>query len=1022
MRYGPASALRAVSEAIERGLGRVLVCALSACLLVLVLTASALGAEAAPHVVEEDRDTDACAMCHRSHSSASDTQYRSLAAVNTTGWALMVGVPTPLGDAGLCFVCHGPERLGSSMDVLTAFSAESSHSLRPDVSEYGPQEKQCSSCHDSHGYERRGDGSTYPALLRSQRITATAGALVFEGDEYCAACHLPRADERWDGFDVFQQTAHYAEMAPPATGTGIRCVACHDAHGSDSPPLIVDQVLPPASAATVTVPANDRRLCFACHTASLDAYGGKIAYDVSSHALSSAGTTIPGSWASVDATRPVGECQVCHAPMGRDDGSGGVIPELRERAGRALCDFCHGPDGPASADVSSTAYPVSAFGDLEILVSIVPSGPVAYDERLAVYSRETTGAGTRTMVGPREYRPDVGMGDIAIGDVDGDGDNEVVLADPSQAVVDTWAFDGLRGLADGTGAGSFSIAAPADLVAVADVILDGSGRPEIAVVNAAAGELRLYRYDSGSLTLVDGPLSVGAAPSSLASGDVTGTVAEDLVVTAAGDDRFRVLTESAGSLSVSGPFVTRSTPRGASVGDVWAGGTKDEIVIVNAGETSDTVSVFRGDGTVRGHVADGAPSGAAPYASVVADVLPGTTPAGTSGMEVSVVYRNASSSGTSTVDVFAQLTSGGLDTPLAYDIGVDYNSGSIEAGDVDGDGREELIVGSGGRWTRDASRQMPSVEILRADTAGTALDTVETLWSGGVELAGEPPALAVADLGAVGRTRHAVGAFAAEHSTTETSAVTRHVECADCHDPHEATSTPAAAPSAYGVLSGAWGVSVDNVSTTTVQYTEQRGVDFEYELCFKCHSGWADLGSSRNLAFEFNPLNPSEHAVEETSTDAGATSGSYVTGWSNDSVMFCVDCHGTSGSVEATGPHASDDAPLLKSPYLGTRTVETALLCYDCHEYDVYYAGSADGLPASTSRFYDQDLVPSRRKLHYYHSATRGYGCSACHVGHGTAEERHLIRDEVAYAHTASGGSCANDCHTGGASRAYARP
>jgi hypothetical protein len=247
------------------------------------------------------------------------------------------------------------------------------------------------------------------------------------------------------------------------------------------------------------------------------------------------------------------------------------------------------------------------------------------------------------------------------------------------------------------------------------------------------------------------------------------------------------------------------------------------------------------------------------------------------------------------------------------------------------------------------------------------------------------------------------------------------VECSDCHNVHETTATVSAAPAVYGALKGAWGVSVTNVSVDTVQYTEMQGVDYEYEVCFKCHSGWATLDGADNLAFEFNPLNPGEHAIEETSTDAAANSDSYVSGWGNDSVLFCIDCHGTSVSNEATGTHASNDAPLLRWPYLGTRTVETDLLCYQCHKYSVYYSG-ADDSGSSASLFRDQDLAASRQKLHAYHSGTRGYGCAACHDGHGSPTERHLIRDEVSYSHGASGGSCANDCHTSGASHSYTRP
>ena len=56
---------------------------------------------------------------------------------------------------------------------------------------------------------------------------------------------------------------------------------------------------------------------------------------------------------------------------------------------------------------------------------------------------------------------------------------------------------------------------------------------------------------------------------------------------------------------------------------------------------------------------------------------------------------------------------------------------------------------------------------------------------------------------------------------------------------HEATSTPApTAPLDYGRIKGTWGVSVTNgPAANAITYTEKQGIDYEYELCFKCHSG-----------------------------------------------------------------------------------------------------------------------------------------------------------------------------------------
>lgn len=229
---------------------------------------------------------------------------------------------------------------------------------------------------------------------------------------------------------------------------------------------------------------------------------------------------------------------------------------------------------------------------------------------------------------------------------------------------------------------------------------------------------------------------------------------------------------------------------------------------------------------------------------------------------------------------------------------------------------------------------------------------------------------------------------------------------------------------AYGALKGAWGVSVENSPTGSITYALKRGVEYEYEVCLKCHDSWSTTGRTRNVAEEFDTRNASFHAVESSSTVSEATSGSFVlgSGWSNASTMYCVDCHGDSVASEPKRPHVSDDSPLLTRAYLGVLSDTADLLCYECHRDDVYATGTADGIPASTSLFYDAQLT--NPALHKYHVTGLGLGCESCHVSHGGADP-HLIRPEVNYSYSASGGSCANPCHTTGTpanTHTYTRP
>ncbi len=987
---------------------------------VLLAFPTAASAETAPHVADSTTP-DTCAMCHRGHTAPGSFGRVTADSWEMTSSALALATPSDTGDTQLCYVCHGFEALGSGTDVQSSFAATSAHSLAPSSTVYGPSVKYCSSCHDAHGTDEITPGTPYPKLLRSRTSTGTQ---FFQAEEYCATCHLNRALDTFDGLAIYRQTGHYTQLPDPANGTKIRCSNCHVAHGSAIAPLVVGQIVPPALATTFTVPANDRRLCFGCHPTSFGTYPGQATYALSAHAVSSAVTTITGEWPQTDATRLVGECQVCHASMGRDDGSGTAIPKLGDAAGRALCDRCHDADGPASTDTSSLAYPASAATDLELLAAISPTATTAVQGRLAVYGTEATSTAPRDLIGPREYQAAGLVGDMAVGDIDSDGETETLVAHTGDAKMTVFRPDALKGLtsfdavADATEV--LDIAVTAEYIAVADVIDDVSGLPEVLILDANAGvganDLYVYRWSTALSTLVsiDGPFDVGDSPTGIATGDLDANGFAEVVVTNSAIPDFTILTDNSGTLGATTITTdVKAGPRGPSIGDVWdTAGV--EIAIANSDETSDTVSIFQADGTLLGHVKVDAETGAQAWDTLAADVL------STSGAELSVAVYGAD--GTSTVNVFEQ-TTGGLDTPQRYDTGRGYGTGSLAAGDIDGDGLTELIAGNGGWWDRDVAKaQAPSVQVFNHAFTPSVFDTTKTLtlWSGGVELAGAAPALAVADVGGVGPSRHPVGAVAAAHNSTETPSFVRHVECVDCHDPHEATSTVGIAPLVYGRLKGVFGVTITNTgSGTSITYGDAQPVVREYEVCLKCHSGYSDLEGGRNIASEVNAQNASVHAVEGAfASDANAST--FETGWDATSVVYCVDCHDSAdnrvGAVR--GSHVSTAAPILARPYLGALPGDANLLCYKCHKRTVYFTGGAD--TGTESLFYDGALT--KPALHSLHVSDHGFGCATCHVSHGSPTEDRIMRADVGYTLNAgTGGTCDNTCHPSPSTQTYTR-
>jgi len=267
--------------------------------------------------------------------------------------------------------------------------------------------------------------------------------------------------------------------------------------------------------------------------------------------------------------------------------------------------------------------------------------------------------------------------------------------------------------------------------------------------------------------------------------------------------------------------------------------------------------------------------------------------------------------------------------------------------------------------------------------------------------------------------RHPTLSVSGKHSNTETyenmPLENRHAECADCHDPHRCDDTAAVAPNVYGSIKGVSGVSI-NYSTSSwdswpgdASFTLKLGIDYQYELCFKCHSYYS-YGSSpptspsggfteTDQAKEFNPANDAYHAVVGESkipSAYGKFTGTDRNGnaWAYNSRMYCTDCHG-SDSTGVEGPHGSTYQYILKAPWNPDTSQADATgksgtsghLCFECHDYDYYAAGT---VTTPKSKFSNS----MRNNLHAWRHD--GLGCASCHgaVPHGYFRRGILVTTE----------------------------
>ncbi len=254
---------------------------------------------------------------------------------------------------------------------------------------------------------------------------------------------------------------------------------------------------------------------------------------------------------------------------------------------------------------------------------------------------------------------------------------------------------------------------------------------------------------------------------------------------------------------------------------------------------------------------------------------------------------------------------------------------------------------------------------------------------------------------------HPVRLTTGVHDPTEQpSAMSEHVECADCHNPHQARrGGPRQAPFIQPAMAGATGVMNAGLTPGEAQY--------EYQVCYKCHGSrnvsqpTVDrIFDNSDIADAFDPANASYHPVQAQGRNPNVPS--LLQNYNTTSMIYCADCHG-SDDASIRGPHGSRYAPLLTHNY-STRdntkeSPQAYALCYQCHN--------------RASILEDRSF-----KKHKEHIDGEDTSCATCHDPHGVRENSHLINFDRSVVGPASNGvgpifedrgnftgSCTLSCH-----------
>jgi hypothetical protein len=345
-----------------------------------------------------------------------------------------------------------------------------------------------------------------------------------------------------------------------------------------------------------------------------------------------------------------------------------------------------------------------------------------------------TGNGDGTFQPQTTYAVGASPSSVAAGDLTGDGIVDLAVANRKSNTVGV-----LLGNGDGTfrPQQSYPVGVQPRTVVIAD--LSGDGKPDLAVSN-------LGSYANGSVSVLlsngDGTFQsqqsypVGTYPDALAVADVNGDGRPDLIAANYGDDTVSVLLNTGqGAFAPPKNFRTGSGAISVTVADLQGDGRLD-IVTANRGtsqQAATTVSILlgNGDGTFQEQQQKNAGVGSNPRSVAVGDVNGDGRP--------DLVVANRLDN---TVSVLLGNGDGTFQNQPSQIYHVGKKPRAVAVADVNGDGKPDLIVADFGDST---------VSVLLGNGDGSFQDSPSYLKTHTFFVGSGPVALAVADVNGDGK-------------------------------------------------------------------------------------------------------------------------------------------------------------------------------------------------------------------------------------------------------------------------------
>ena len=327
------------------------------------------------------------------------------------------------------------------------------------------------------------------------------------------------------------------------------------------------------------------------------------------------------------------------------------------------------------------------------------------DNTVSVFLNTTSpGATTPDFALPQTFAAGSNPSGLAVGDVNGDGRPDLVIPDASANSVTVL----LNTTAPGSttvsfaAAQSFATGLYPNWVGLGDI--NGDGRLDIITANVSSNTVSVLLNTTASGSTVPSfaaqqTFAVGAGPSSLVVGDINGDGKPDIVVADQNSNTVSVLVNttttgsSTASFATQQTFVTGSGPVYPALADI-NGDSKPDIVVANY-NSSGTVSVLLNTTTLGSNVASFA---AAVTVATTSDPCAAVGDINGDGRPDLLV----ASIGSSTITVLENTTVPGSNTP-SFTAVQTFATGTdpylMVLGDINGDGKTDLAFSNTGSNT-----------------------------------------------------------------------------------------------------------------------------------------------------------------------------------------------------------------------------------------------------------------------------------------------------------------------------------